>query len=353
MEFPHDRPRVHLINPLWNPNGGSDWRTIETWRLLRPHADVRLWTEYAPVPAFASYPVERIRPLRLRFPRDGTFVFVGTYFRIGHWTKLARSARVVMLYNTDQPERLARNIERLEHSGHCVEVIYTSRALRRRHRGRVRVLESPIDVQRFRPWRIARPQRPFTVGRLSRDIRSKHHEDDPALWRALGEAGHHVRLMGATCLAAELRNHRNIEVLPAGAEDPAAFLRSLDCFVYRTSAHWFEAYGRVVMEAMASGLPIVSGVRGGFADHLRDGANARLVASTPEAIERVSELAANRDFAARLGAAARRDAEALNADELPRRTIALLTEAGRTRQSFESTDPAVTARNILSTTLIE
>jgi glycosyltransferase involved in cell wall biosynthesis len=320
---PH-RPRLHLINPLWDPTGGADWRTLETWRLLRPHADVRLWSEYEPAPAFAAYPIERIRPLRLAFPRDGTLVFVGTYFRIGHWTRLSSPARVVILYNTDQPDRLAKNVERLERAGHDVEIVYTSRALRRRHRGRGRVLESPIDVARFRPPRIGRPQRPFTVGRMSRDIRTKHHEDDAALWRALAQAGFRVRLMGATCLAGELAATRGVELLPAGTEDPARFLRSLDCFVYRTSARWFEAYGRVVVEAMATGLPIVAGQRGGYVDQLRDGDNAWLALSTRDAVERVCELAANPHEAARLGASARRDAVALNAENLPRRTIALL-----------------------------
>jgi glycosyltransferase involved in cell wall biosynthesis len=334
-------PRVHLINPLWDATGGADWRTLETWRLLRPHADVHLWSEYEPARAFAAYPIERIRPLRLAFPRDGTLVFVGTYFRIGHWMRLAAPARVVILYNTDQPERLAKNIERLERAGHEVEIVYTSRALRRRHRGRGRVLESPIDVARFRPPRIGRQLRPFTVGRMSRDIRSKHHEDDPALWRELARAGFRVRLMGAACLAAELASSPNVELLPAGAEDPASFLRSLDCFVYRTSARWFEAYGRVVVEAMATGLPIVAGQRGGYVDHLRDGVNAWLALSTRDAVERVKHLAANPAEAARLGAAARRDAVDLNAARLPRRTVALLAQ--RSTASADGTLPRLTA----------
>ena len=49
--------RVHLVNPLWDPTGGGDLRTIDTWRLLRRHADVRIWTEFAPSPAFAAVPV--------------------------------------------------------------------------------------------------------------------------------------------------------------------------------------------------------------------------------------------------------------------------------------------------------
>lgn len=323
---PHDLPRLHLVNPLWDASGGADWRTIDTWRLLRRHADVHLWTEYSPAKAFAQYPVRRIQPLQMRVPRGGTLVFVGVYFRIGHWTRLASFDRVVVIYNTDQPDRLAKNVTRLSRAGHRVDVVYTSRALQRRHHGAGPVLESPIDVARFRPWRTARPPRPFTVGRLSRDIRSKHHEEDPMLWRALASAGCRVRLMGATCLAAELAGTPNVELLPVNCEDPASFLRSLDCFVYRTSAHWFEAYGRVVMEAMATGLPVVAGERGGYADHLRNGVNAYVVASTDEAIERVAALSRSPAEAARIGAAARRDAIALNADELPRRTLELLID---------------------------
>ena len=158
--------RVHLINPLWDPTGGSDWRTIDTWRLLRRHAAVRIWTEFAPSPAFAGAPVERIRKVTLKFPRGGTFVFIGTYFRIGHWTRFTHSDRAIIIYNTDQPDRLAKNVARLERGGHAVEVVYTSRALRRRHGASGHVLESPIDVTRFRPWRLVRPKRPFTVGRM-------------------------------------------------------------------------------------------------------------------------------------------------------------------------------------------
>jgi len=232
----------------------------------------------------------------------------------------------VILYNTDQPDRLAKNAGRLARAGHRVDVVYTSRALKHRHRGNGPVLESPIDVERFRPSVTARAGRPFTVGRLSRDIRSKHHEDDPKLWRALARAGARVRLMGATCLASELAGVPNVELLPAGSEDAATFLRSLDCFVYRTSARWFEAYGRVVIEAMASGLPIVAGENGGYAERLRDGDNAHVVRDTDEAVARVLELAAAPWERARLGSAARRDAVALNAVELPRRTLALLTQ---------------------------
>lgn len=332
------RPRVHLVNPLWDASGGSDWRTIDTWRLLRSRADVRLWSEYSPAAAFAQYPIARINPWRLSLPRGGTLVFVGTYFRIGHWTRLASYDRVVILYNTDQPDRLAKNAGRLARAGHRVDVVYTSRALRQRHRGSGPVLESPIDIERFRPSAATR-RAPFTVGRLSRDIRTKHHEDDPQLWRALARAGVRVRLMGGTCLASDLGHERNVELLPAGSEDAATFLRSLDCFVYRTSTRWFEAYGRVVMEAMATGLPIVAGENGGYAEHLRDGENGYLAGNTDDAVARVLTLAASPADRLRLGRAARRHAIALNAVELPQRTFALLTQTQFDESHEEGIEP--------------
>jgi hypothetical protein len=94
-------PRVHLINPLWDWNGGADRRTAETWRLLRTWGDVAVWSEYKPAPEFlASLSVRRISPLRLSIPFGGTMVFVGVYFRIGHWIRLARPQRIVIFSTT-------------------------------------------------------------------------------------------------------------------------------------------------------------------------------------------------------------------------------------------------------------
>jgi hypothetical protein len=141
---------VHLVNPLWEACGGSEWRTVETWRLVAAHADARLWSEYEPAPAIARHvPIERVSPWRMRFPRGGTLVFVGVYFRIGHWVRFAAPRRVVVIYNTDQPDRLRKNLTRIASCGKTAEVIYTSSALRMRERGFGPVLESLVDVTRF------------------------------------------------------------------------------------------------------------------------------------------------------------------------------------------------------------
>ena len=42
------RDVVHLINPLWDSSGGSDWRTIEMFKLLGERRQVHLWSRFTP-----------------------------------------------------------------------------------------------------------------------------------------------------------------------------------------------------------------------------------------------------------------------------------------------------------------
>jgi len=318
----HQGP-VHLVNPLWEACGGSEWRTIETWRLLGKHADVRLWSEYDPAPELASLaPIRRISPWRMQFPRGGTLIFLGVYFRVGHWIRFAAPQRVVIVYNTDQPDRLRKNLGRIALCGRGAEVVYTSSALRMRERGFGPVLESLVDVPRFQRTRHAK-QRPFTVGRLSRDTPEKHHEEDAALWRALAGEGVRVRIMGGTCLSSKLAGIPNIELLPAGAEEATQFLRSLDCFVYRTSENWYEAFGRVVVEAMATGLPAVCGARGGYRELLTHGHDALVFNTTAEGIAAVRAVRDDPALANALGTSAAQTAQDLHR-RTASRTLALL-----------------------------
>lgn len=314
------KARVHLVNPLWDSNGGAERRTIDTWHLLKPWGNVQLWSEYVPAPEFASsLPLRRIIPLRLSIPFGGTIVFVGVYFRIGHWIRFARPNRVIILYNTDQPDRLKKNLRRVAGSGRRAEIVASSPGLARRLGMTLPLLESPIELSHFigttRPAR-----RTFTVGRLSRDDTTKHHDEDPALYRMLAAAGCRVRIMGGTCLAGELAGTPNVELLPAGAESAASFLRSLDCFVYRTNAHWFEGFGRVVFEAMASGLAAVCAKRGGYASYLEDGRDSLLFGTTTEAAASILRVRDDPGLRHRLGAAAMAKARAIVGEKLQRRT---------------------------------
>jgi hypothetical protein len=326
------REVIHLINPLWDDNGGSEWRAIEMYKALAAYYPVRLWSRFDPARTFLQrYPVELIRPWRGRWPIGGTFIFVGAYFRVGHWFKAALPRRTILIYNTFQPDRFDKAMARLEAWHRTpVEVVYTSSLLRRMSQRPGPVIESPIDLKEFVPRaQGSRGSTPFTVGRMSRDVATKHHAEDPKVYDALSNAGIALRVMGGTCLRDSLRGAAATSMLRAGSMDPAGFLCGLDCFYYRTSDQWLEAYGRVVFEAMACGLPVVCGRRGGYADYIAHGVNGFLFDTTEQAVALILRLRDDAALRDRLGRAARRTVEDIYCSRAWRNKVAFFLPHGR------------------------
>lgn len=315
--MPFDPQTIHLINPFWQASGGSEWRTLHLYELLRPHRPVRLWTEFDPDPGLAArYPIRRIDLKRLSFPKAGVFAFIGANFWVGRWYRYARPRRVILLYNIIQPELLARRRAELVRPGKPpLEILFASDMMRALAGIDGTVQQSPIDLARFSPAprdpASLSGGRPFTVGRLSRDDDDKHNALDPALYRRLATDGVRVRIMGGTCLREALAGVPGVELLPACAEPAEVFLRSLDCFLYRTSDRWTEPSGRVITEAMAAGLPVVAHERGGYREYIRQGENGFLYRDCDEAHALISRLRADADLRGRVGQAARASMEAL------------------------------------------
>jgi len=334
-------PLIHLVNPLWDANGGADRRTVDLYKLLGNDRPVRLWSEYRVDPAFRHLTVDRIRPWR--YPDDGTVVLVGVYFRNGGWIHRTDARRIVVIYNTEQPDRLQKTLNRI--GERPVQIVYTSEALRDATRRDLRsflrerrsleegvVLESFVDPSSFdaafeQRSRVGhRRGSRFTVGRLSRDNPRKHHPSDPPFFTALTGRGMHVRVMGGTSLRSHLCDP-NVELLPAGAVPSADFLSSLDAFYYRTHPAYFEAFGRVVLEAMLCGIPVVAESRGGYASYIRHGENGFLFDDPRDAMERLDALKADPLLRERIGHSARATAQRLFREDLPLRTRnALLTD---------------------------
>lgn len=299
---------IHLINPFIDPYGGSEQRTLALFDLLSSQTTVTLWCEGTPHDSFSQFPIRLIRPFAKQYPVQGTIVLVGAYFRAGSWIAHANAGRVIQIYNTYAHEQLYTALRHYRELGiEPVELVFASRALKNACCLEGIVQTSPIDLGRFAPWQANksnRPSRPFTVGRLSRDIASKHHPSDADIYRELVEAGCNLRIMGGTCLRSVLGDHPRIELLPAGAEQPEAFLRSLDCFLYRTSNDWHESFGRVVMEAMACGLPVVVHRAGDYSEYIDHGRTGFLFQSDQEAVGAVLLLQQNPVLRATIGNAA-------------------------------------------------
>ena len=121
-----------------------------------------------------------------------------------------------------------------------------------------------VDADAF-PFR-RRSGEGFTIGRLSRADWVKFPRDFPQTYEGLGlsdaEGPVKFRVMAwSRDLARRWPGHRwdkRWELLPALAEKPSTFLRSLDAMVYDVGPRFSESWGRAVVEGMLTGaVPLI------------------------------------------------------------------------------------------------
>ena len=309
-------PTVHIISQLRSAFGGTEQRSMRLYAMLRQTTAAYLWNTH-PNPELAREfcpDARRLHARRLSFPQSGIFMFVGNFdWHVGRWLALTRPQRMIVLLNTPDTHLALPFLRRLHGFKPSVpiDVCYASRWMRDQIGVPGEVFDSPIDVELFKPDGRGGEAgaRPFTVGRLSRDTPVKHHPSDPALYRRLAQEGFRVRLMGATVLAPELNGVDGIELLPEGAEPAPEFLRSIDCFYYRTRPDWVEPSGRVICEAMATALPLICVPPGGFTELVEHGVNAFISADEHEVFETLLALRNDRARSREIGARARAEVE--------------------------------------------
>lgn len=304
---------MHIVNPFWDAFGGSELRSLGLFKALTPHCRVLLWS---PRIAHAGLrqlaPIKQIRTRYLQFPFRGTLVIVGVYFRLGHWVRFARPKRVILIYNTPDPILLREKLAELAKAFHIeIEVVFASADLRQTSTVEGVIETSLIDIDRFAPSTPV-GERHFTIGRLSRSSDFKHHPDDAALYKNLIEDGCLIRIMGPSVqLTKELSESEGVTLIDAGEQEGSEFLNSIDCFVYRTAESWVEPWGRVVVEAMASGLPVVCESRGGYKSIIRHGENGFLFDHEADAVSAIRRLRDDPGLRERVGKSARKTVEAL------------------------------------------
>lgn len=302
---------VHIVDRFEVPWSGSALSALALGNLLSTDAMVRLWSLDVPHPCYQDYLILPIKAEGDLYPTGGTLVVHGSHYDLGQWVRKANAERIILVCNVHWPLQLFRNIAKLREAGLPEpEIAYRSRALR--DQAAIEgIIEPPlIDIGLFRPVKSEIRDR-FTIGRMSRDNLGKHNEDDPSLYRMLAASGCRLRIMGGTCLEPYLGpDSAGIELLETGNMPAHRFLQELDCFFYRTGT-LEEAFGRVLLEAMATGLPVVAHRRGGHLDWLRCGENGLIFDSQEEAFDLLSELRNDVVKRRRIGEAARKSVEEL------------------------------------------
>jgi glycosyltransferase involved in cell wall biosynthesis len=306
---------------------GAELHAIHVYRVLAEHGEVTLWGHRrAPEALRKLAPVRDIDPLRLSFPRTGVLVVLGAYFPwfLRSWFFMTRPSRTILLYNLHDPQDLQATRHLISRNGRRpIDMVYASEVLEREAGMPGFVEDSPIDLASFAPCakRRHRADR-FVVGRCSRDVDFKFAETDPAVFRTLAGRGCTVRLVGATCLRPVLGSLANVELWPEIAQGAIPeFLSGLDCFVYRTSSRFQEAYGRVVAEAMACGVPVIVESRVGASKHIEHGVNGFIADTDAEVISAVEQLRDDPALRVGMSAAARRTIAQVHTPESTRAMV--------------------------------
>jgi glycosyltransferase involved in cell wall biosynthesis len=311
---------LHLINPMLQVSG-AELHTAHLYRILERHGPVTLWGHRrAPEALRQLAPMRTVDALRLSFPRTGVLVVMGAYFPwfLRPWFFMTRPTRTVLLYNLHAPQDLRATLPLVSRGGRRpVDMVYASEVLQREVGIPGFIETSPIDLSVYAPdpGRTNGADR-FVVGRCSRDVDFKYAESDPAVFRELAERGCTVRLVGATCLQPELGSVRNVELWPEVAQSAVPeFLAGLDCFVYRTSSRFQEAYGRVIAEAMACGVPVIVESRVGASAHIDHGVNGFIANTDAEVIVAVERLRRDPALRSSMSRAARATIASVHTDE--------------------------------------
>jgi glycosyltransferase involved in cell wall biosynthesis len=119
-----------------------------------------------------------------------------------------------------------------------------------------------IDVADWAVDRHRTPGTPPVIGRHGRPDAVKWPRDPGELLQAYPDTGElKVRFLGGGEIGVRRLGRRpsSWDVVEFGAETPQEFLGSLDFFVYFHDPDWVEAFGRTILEAMASGVPVIVG----------------------------------------------------------------------------------------------
>jgi glycosyltransferase involved in cell wall biosynthesis len=194
------------------------------------------------------------------------------------------------------------------------EATRTMLASRRLDRSRIALWTRGVSTTRFSParrssrlrqeWNVSetRPAVVF-VGRLSREKGLSGIAEIRQMLLAQG-IDHRFVFVGDGPMAAELRSQHRDAVFTGtlAPEDVAVAMASSDLFVFPSRT---DTAGNVVLEAQASGLPVLVTDEGGPQENIRAGLSGLVCDSVAEMARQTAALCADPERRARMGTEAR------------------------------------------------
>ncbi len=196
----------------------------------------------------------------------------------------------------------------------------------------VKVIPNGVDTDTFRPS-AARPERPFTVLCAGRLIPLKRTEVLIQAAALLKSSGSDVRIK----IAGEGAERAALAALTAklGVTDTVVFLgdvpreqmpqvyREADLFAHMSR---IEGMSNAILEAMASGLPVIASAAGGAAQLIKDCGTTLTESTADNLAKAITVYIATPGLAAAHGTAAREKAETMGWEKSATQYLALLTE---------------------------
>ncbi len=308
-----DVPAIHLIGNVDGSESDDAWMLRRLARLLAPFAPV-VWAAFGGAgDDLDGKPVAVPDPAAGRHPRGGVQVFVGIDIDCATWLSDAAPDRTIVIAQSARPSRWHEALRAIAQDGASpIELVVESRAKAARFGSGHRVSLPPIDVDvpAVRDDHSHRTA-PFALGMIGQDGRTVARAHSIAFLRAAATKAGALHIYDPGRLRYPLGDIPEVKCISRREVGLAAFLGTLDVFLYRAREWWREGSGRELFGAMTAGVPVVCPRTSIYAEYLEHGVDALLYDGDDDALECLSRLRAEPQHAAAIGAAARATARRL------------------------------------------